>query len=434
MMVLLFYINNIDLQYEFKTRGFSLISLEESTSEFKKRNREIGNFICILEEVIRFYGISSNLFISSGIFYHSISLKLHLYNLILFVDTPILLTIEPSAAMIICNNINNSVLQLKAYDQTSLLFDCSWLSTSPYNYEYLTTSTSYNITDIINNYQSNEVFLNTILLFKYLISGNYIENLLHLKQLHQYILLGLMSNMSEGYKKHSNIPYYMQLLFQYIVNKIILTNSLWIIKSQFEKLGDDLRTCFFDIDEDENIQSGPFYEYLQLLTKNNIRINLTQEYEWNIIKQDDILKFWSLNKNEYMEGPQLNYYISANNEQDDDNNKQRRNTASTILTSTTHTSTEESFIAFVPIIKKSHINYNNNISIGIKLIQLPDNINNIKLQYNILEKNIKYTCKNIKIYNNNNKQINETIIFDINQIKIKSSLLFQISLRIISVE
>ena len=432
LMVLLFYTNNIDLQYELKHRGFSLLSSDESFSRFKKRNREIANFSKILFECIRFYGYNNNhLFQSSAIFYHGFDSKILTDNFELTVNVPTLITLEPSSAMMICDKSKNSVIQFRAKPNSikdCKLLDCSWLSDNPYHNTFITTDSIFEISDILSKYESNEIFINTILFFKKFVNGFYIQDMIHPKQIYQYVLLGLMSNMSEGYAKHSNIPKFMQSLFEYTVNKI---DSIWIIKSQFEKLGNDLRTCFFNIDEDEAVTTGPFYDYWS--EQIDLSVNLTQEYEWNIHKQDDLLHFWGLGQNEYMQGPQCNYVIVGGDDNDDDDDDSDNDNDD--QDDNEQKEDNETLIPFIPIIKRSHSSSKENVSFGIQLKSFgeDDEYSEIKLQYNVYCTQLRYAMSNIATFDEEG-QIHECIAFNINQIKTLNSFHFQISLRVLGLD
>ena len=409
LMVLLLYTNNADLQHEMKHIGMSSKTGNESFSKFRKRNREIANFSKIMEECIMFYGHTNHEFMSNAIFYHGISPKVLFHAFKLQINAPTLITLEPSLAMTICDDPNNIILQFRA--QTNDINDCrlldvSWLSDSPQNNSFLSTFSRFDVLDIITSYQQNQIFVSTLLLFKRLISGHYIEHLIHPQLTHQYIVLGLMSNHSEGYAPHSNIPLYIQSLFDYMIDQI---DTIFIIKSQFERLSTDFRSCFFDIDEEETVISGPFYEHW---TQKNVRltVNLTQEFEWNLTKQSEMLQFWSLAINQRMSGPECNYIVVDESEELDGGG---------------------TFICFEPFIKRSHADSKENVCFGIKLKDFGDEYSMIKVQYNVLFAQIGHTLTNIAEFDEDG-QMNECIAFNVDRLKSFGSFHFQLSLRVLS--
>ena len=145
-------------------------------------------------------------------------------------------------------------------------------------------------------------------------------------------LIFLINNYMENSNKDINennesISIYMKQIFSNIVNKKIECSKLFVIKSEYKFLSNDLCNKLFKIKDDNhdnddnnnnsNIKLYPFLS--KILNNDSKKIKFVTEYIW-FLNSEEFKVFKNLKKDEEYRPTNTDDYIYKINDNDDDNN------------------------------------------------------------------------------------------------------------------
>lgn len=268
VMVILFYVNNRYLYSQYHQHLCNAIGIQLS---------EIAHFSRLLQECIRFYGSFCD---QKKTFYYILHSQKNITQYCLNFHSPTSVCLQLSAVMI-NNKENGTIVNLKSYDSRPMsLLDVSWISDSSFKEsEYICNDIQFSICSICYKFQSYNIYIRSLKLFHIMIHGQFFKyNELHSECLDQQIIICCMKNMMNERTCSTMIPAFIQLLFE---EQIKNTHELWMIKSQYLCLNEEMRNCLIIIHNNNNKYS--FGSFLQFWKSMNLKAaNFVHEYEWNI--------------------------------------------------------------------------------------------------------------------------------------------------------
>eukprot|EP01083_Nonionella_stella_P158206 514641_1 len=279
---------------------------------------------------------------------------------------------------------NDMVLSLKLRDSTSLFhLDVTYLSNAPFEGECIVQDVEFAVCNVYlaPHYIDYDVWMHSLLLFSKMVNGQY---LLHTDYEFEQRIVQCMDHMMDPVETDAP-PKYIQMMFEYLIRS---TRHLYLIKSQYEHLSDDIWSRLLMIDKRNN--KYRFGNFLSFWKANNLRCaEFVNEYKWN---EEDMNAFWSLKDEDQLIGPQLVY--------------------------------PQQNLTFVTVCKRLQ----NVAQFAIKCKRFPDDSRSIYMQYNLFCPQAQHAIsKHILITEQNNYQCTNVPMNTINAFQ------FQIALRIIDI-
>merc|ERR1712062_229338 len=274
---------------------------EEMTfDEFKAMNAEIGHWYQLLFEATEFFGTDVT---PTNVFYTGLNVKLSFASFAPLFFCPFSTTISVDIANEFCDE-NGIILQMQpTVGSCDKYFNVEWLSIYFHEKERLFFNSFDLLIVDIHFVRSGELmkhrkYLRAFTLFSGLFDGHFVSKLKGQRKAEKVLLdliavYGQNNNIDVEHGNNGNIciPLYIQQIFYNLIQSFGAKKKHWIIPSEFEKIGDALKSQLFRFKEngDDHKQcSIVLSPFLDAICKYGVdQIGFYGEYIW-VISDDQI--------------------------------------------------------------------------------------------------------------------------------------------------
>merc|ERR1712062_969422 len=300
IFVLLMYCNETILQYKYKKFGCRKVNEEMTRKEFKAMNAEIGHWYQLLFEAITFFGTKVT---PTNVFYTGLNVKLSFASFVPRFYCPFSTTISVDIANGFCDE-NGIILQMQpTVVSRDVCFNVEWLSVYFHERERLFFRAFDLLIVDIHFVRSGELmkhrkYLRAFTLFSGLFDGHFVSKLKGQRKAEKVLLdliavYGQNNNIDVEHGNNGNIciPLYIQQIFYNLIRSFGAKKKHWIIPSEFEKIGDALKSQLFRFKENGDDHKQCFIvlsPFLDAICKYGVdQLGFYEEYIW-VISDDRI--------------------------------------------------------------------------------------------------------------------------------------------------
>mmetsp|Transcript_68110 Transcript_68110/g.61236 ORF Transcript_68110/g.61236 Transcript_68110/m.61236 type:complete len:774 (+) Transcript_68110:70-2391(+) len=328
IMSILLFCNYDLLRFKYLNQGCNKLNTNEDYQQTKARNQEIGIWYRLIREVVMFYGETTT---NQQSFYMSMDMHLLFNSFAPQINAPFVCSTSLSATNIITAD-TGAIIEYKQHSSLENPYlDISYCSPFPMrDLKLFSYATTLEIRDIylknkFGSVQSQRNYVQAMLVWERMINGQYYHNLLDFAgQSYQRSLMKMMDNeltndknkrgptyVMPNYNKsiakfdgeeENGVAKYIQALFSYIIRN---SKEMWIIKSEYEKLSNELRNYLLTLHDN---MFKPFTilwnKRLRKTLKQDLVFKFTSEFEWKL-DDNDMEEWKNLKDGEMMEGPEL---------------------------------------------------------------------------------------------------------------------------------
>ena len=317
ILSVLIYTNFTKTQYLFKKHGTRYLSDDDTLDDLIKRNKQIGNWYKLFTETVRFYGEPTK---TKNVFYTGISQRLLIHTFVPQIWTPISTTDQSHIANQFASD-HGIILRLKPMTTgfKDSCFNVKWISNYPHESERVFSEiTRLRITGIIDKRISMDENILSVKAFEildYIIHDESphfgLQTMLNNK-IEKKLILFFKRYIFEKQQEKKNDDdddnddnddndddnfynddyfdtFYLNKLFQHIIEDKLESSLLYTIKSEFNSLSHSLKSEINTIFNNKNqIQFiTPFI--IKLKNKTFIKFKKLKMNEW--FKIDEIFKY-----------------------------------------------------------------------------------------------------------------------------------------------